>query len=203
MQEAASEVGRAEPGKACQLLPPQQGESRHSHPHHQPHSCFSQQSDSSYDFLSAEEKECLLFLEKTIGSLEAEADSGLSTDESEPATSPRSFRALPTATQQAPQGKSLSGKQHSEDQSLLNISYLACPLGQVPRQKREPCALLARLKKRLPEKPAFCGFIPSNRDLGRKGVCLAPFRSGKNLKSDRLPHVLRSQGGLSSWPRRQ
>lgn len=79
-------------------------------------------SDSSYDFLSAEEKECLLFLEKTIGSLEAEADSGLSTDESEPATSPRSFRALPTATQQAPQGKSLSGKQHSEDQSLLNIS---------------------------------------------------------------------------------
>ncbi|XP_055458356.1 specifically androgen-regulated gene protein isoform X2 [Psammomys obesus] len=61
-------------------------------------------SDSSYDFLSAEEKECLLFLEKTIGSLEAEADSGLSTDESEPATSPRSFRA-PPSTQRAPQGK--------------------------------------------------------------------------------------------------
>ncbi|XP_052592795.1 specifically androgen-regulated gene protein isoform X2 [Peromyscus californicus insignis] len=59
-------------------------------------------SDNSYDFLSAEEKECLLFLEKTIGSLEAEADSGLSTDESEPATSPGSFRALPI-TQQAPQ----------------------------------------------------------------------------------------------------
>ncbi|GAB1285388.1 Specifically androgen-regulated gene protein [Apodemus speciosus] len=69
-------------------------------------STHSGSSDSSYDFLSAEEKECLLFLEKTIGSLEAEADSGLSTDESEPATSPRSFRALPTTTtQQAPQGK--------------------------------------------------------------------------------------------------
>lgn len=66
-------------------------------------SAHSGSSDSSYDFLSAEEKECLLFLEKTIGSLEAEADSGLSTDESEPATSPRSFRALPIA-QQAPQG---------------------------------------------------------------------------------------------------
>ncbi|XP_035301667.1 specifically androgen-regulated gene protein isoform X1 [Cricetulus griseus] len=66
-------------------------------------STHSGSSDSSYDFLSAEEKECLLFLEKTIGSLEAEADSGLSTDESEPATSPRSFRALPI-TQQAPQG---------------------------------------------------------------------------------------------------
>lgn len=68
-------------------------------------STHSGSSDSSYDFLSAEEKECLLFLEKTIGSLEVEADSGLSTDESEPATSPQSFRALPTTTQRAPQGK--------------------------------------------------------------------------------------------------
>ncbi|XP_074165118.1 specifically androgen-regulated gene protein [Sminthopsis crassicaudata] len=43
-------------------------------------------SDGSYDFLSAEEKECLLFLEETIGSLDKEVDSGLSTDQSEPAT---------------------------------------------------------------------------------------------------------------------
>ncbi|XP_005348369.1 specifically androgen-regulated gene protein isoform X1 [Microtus ochrogaster] len=61
--------------------------------------------DNSYDFLSAEEKECLLFLETTIGSLEVEADSGLSTDESEPATSPQSFRT-PPLTQQTPQGNS-------------------------------------------------------------------------------------------------
>lgn len=60
------------------------------------------QSDSSYDFLSAEEKECLLFLEETIGSLDT--DSGLSTDESEQATTPRDPRALPI-TQPAPQGK--------------------------------------------------------------------------------------------------
>lgn len=60
-------------------------------------------SDSSYDFLSAEEKECLLFLEETIGSLDTEADSGLSTDESEQATTPQSPRALPI-TQPAPQG---------------------------------------------------------------------------------------------------
>uniref|UniRef100_A0A2K6FTQ8 Chromosome 1 open reading frame 116 n=1 Tax=Propithecus coquereli TaxID=379532 RepID=A0A2K6FTQ8_PROCO len=60
-------------------------------------------SDSSYDFLSAEEKECLLFLEETIGSLDTEADSGLSTDESEPATTPRGSRALPVA-QPAPRG---------------------------------------------------------------------------------------------------
>ncbi|XP_069884612.1 specifically androgen-regulated gene protein-like [Dipodomys merriami] len=61
-------------------------------------------STDSYDFLSAEEKECLLFLEETIGSLDAEADSGLSTDESEPAGTPRGFRPLPV-TQQTPQGK--------------------------------------------------------------------------------------------------
>lgn len=60
-------------------------------------------SDSSYDFLSAEEKECLLFLEETIGSLDTEADSGLSTDESEQPVTPRGPRALPTA-QPAPQG---------------------------------------------------------------------------------------------------
>lgn len=62
------------------------------------------QSDCSYDFLSAEEKECLLFLEETIGSLDTEADSGLSTDESEQDTAPRGPRALPV-TQPAPQGK--------------------------------------------------------------------------------------------------
>ncbi|XP_032144935.1 specifically androgen-regulated gene protein isoform X1 [Sapajus apella] len=60
-------------------------------------------SDSSYDYLSAEEKECLLFLEETIGSLDTEADSGLSTDESEPATTPRGFQALPI-TQPTPRG---------------------------------------------------------------------------------------------------
>ncbi|KAM7054418.1 specifically androgen-regulated gene protein [Molossus nigricans] len=62
-------------------------------------------SSDSYDFLSAEEKECLLFLEETIGSLDTEADSGLSTDESEQGTTPQSPRALPTL-QPAPRGQS-------------------------------------------------------------------------------------------------
>uniref|UniRef100_A0A7N5JLU6 Chromosome 1 open reading frame 116 n=1 Tax=Ailuropoda melanoleuca TaxID=9646 RepID=A0A7N5JLU6_AILME len=65
--------------------------------------CPSSQSDSSYDFLSAEEKECLLFLEETIGSLDTEADSGLSTDESEQDAAPQGPRALPI-TQPAPPG---------------------------------------------------------------------------------------------------
>ncbi|XP_053463899.1 specifically androgen-regulated gene protein [Nycticebus coucang] len=60
-------------------------------------------SDSSYDFLSAAEKECLLFLEETIGALDTEADSGLSTDESEPATTPQGSLALPV-TQPTPLG---------------------------------------------------------------------------------------------------
>ncbi|XP_068774336.1 specifically androgen-regulated gene protein isoform X2 [Struthio camelus] len=51
-------------------------------------------SDNSYDYLSVEEKECLMFLEETIGSLDAEADSGVSTDETdsaEPAKLPRTW----------------------------------------------------------------------------------------------------------------
>ncbi|NXF12220.1 SARG protein, partial [Smithornis capensis] len=43
----------------------------------------SQRSDNSYDYLSVEEKECLMFLEETIGSLDAEADSGVSTDDTD------------------------------------------------------------------------------------------------------------------------
>lgn len=47
------------------------------------------QSDHSYDYLSVEEKECLMFLEETIGSLDAEADSGVSTDDTDYAEPPR------------------------------------------------------------------------------------------------------------------
>ncbi|XP_009886574.1 PREDICTED: specifically androgen-regulated gene protein [Charadrius vociferus] len=53
-----------------------------------------QASDNSYDYLSVEEKECLMFLEETIGSLDAEADSGVSTDETdhvEPSKLPRTW----------------------------------------------------------------------------------------------------------------
>ncbi|XP_052425942.1 specifically androgen-regulated gene protein [Carassius gibelio] len=43
-------------------------------------SCFS---DESLDYLSAEEKACLMYLEETIQSLDTEDDSGLSNDESD------------------------------------------------------------------------------------------------------------------------
>ncbi|KAM5238902.1 specifically androgen-regulated gene protein [Ctenodactylus gundi] len=76
-------------------------------------------SDNSYDFLSAEEKECLLFLEETIGSLDAEADSVLSTDESEPVTTPRGFQALPI-TQPVPQRNPEITQQEQQPRRVLD-----------------------------------------------------------------------------------
>uniref|UniRef100_H0WP58 Chromosome 1 open reading frame 116 n=1 Tax=Otolemur garnettii TaxID=30611 RepID=H0WP58_OTOGA len=76
-------------------------------------STHSGSSDSSYDFLSAEEKECLLFLEETIGALDTEADSGLSTDESESATTPQGSLTLPI-TQLTPWGNPEGTTTHQE-----------------------------------------------------------------------------------------
>ncbi|KAJ1138314.1 hypothetical protein NDU88_004701 [Pleurodeles waltl] len=57
-------------------------------------------SDESYDYLSAEERDVLMYLEETIDSLDTEGDSGLSTDDSEraeevpvPLTSPKQASA--------------------------------------------------------------------------------------------------------------
>ncbi|XP_077190937.1 specifically androgen-regulated gene protein [Paroedura picta] len=55
----------------------------------------SEMSDSGYDYLSVEEKECLMFLQETLDSLDAEADSGLSTDEAEIAGPTRHPRTWP------------------------------------------------------------------------------------------------------------
>ncbi|NXX39884.1 SARG protein, partial [Tricholaema leucomelas] len=65
-------------------------------------SCAVFQSDNSYDYLSVEEKECLMFLEETIGSLDAEADSGVSTDETdyvEPSKLPGMWRKRDSSVQ--------------------------------------------------------------------------------------------------------
>ncbi|XP_045154073.1 specifically androgen-regulated gene protein [Echinops telfairi] len=95
-------------------------------------STHSGSSDSSYDFLSAAEKECLLFLEETIGSLDTEADSGLSTDESEPATTPQASRA-PPPTQPAPQAHpektTVQPASVSRRKTLFNASQTSEPQG--------------------------------------------------------------------------
>uniref|UniRef100_A0A8D0GLM4 Chromosome 1 open reading frame 116 n=1 Tax=Sphenodon punctatus TaxID=8508 RepID=A0A8D0GLM4_SPHPU len=58
-------------------------------------SSHSDKSDKSYDYLSVEEKECLMFFEETLESLDADADSGLSTDEADNAESSKLPRTWP------------------------------------------------------------------------------------------------------------
>ncbi|KAH0618900.1 hypothetical protein JD844_018432 [Phrynosoma platyrhinos] len=59
-------------------------------------SSSSEMNDSGYDYLSVEEKECLMFLEETLDSLDTEADSGLSTDEAETAEPSKHPRTWPS-----------------------------------------------------------------------------------------------------------
>ncbi|XP_054659557.1 specifically androgen-regulated gene protein isoform X1 [Grus americana] len=94
----------------------------------------SQRSDNSYDYLSVEEKECLMFLEETIGSLDAEADSGVSTDETdyvEPSKLPGTWSKRDSGPRDLENGApSLSvGQQHAAEQkSGKNISALSNPV---------------------------------------------------------------------------
>ncbi|XP_051494978.1 specifically androgen-regulated gene protein isoform X2 [Apus apus] len=81
----------------------------------------SQQSDNSFDYLSVEEKECLMFLEETIGSLDAEADSGVSTDETdytEPSKLPGTWPKRDSVPQDLENGASptSAGQQHAAEQ---------------------------------------------------------------------------------------
>ncbi|XP_051854435.1 ubiquitin thioesterase OTU1 isoform X2 [Antechinus flavipes] len=86
-------------------------------------------SDGSYDFLSAEEKECLLFLEETIGSLDKEADSGLSTDQSEPAT-PQDPKTPPVLQGSLEKRLIQEGSEQKRDiQSSLTLLQKAQDLG--------------------------------------------------------------------------
>ncbi|XP_064029967.1 specifically androgen-regulated gene protein [Pogoniulus pusillus] len=93
----------------------------------------SQRSDNSYDYLSVEEKECLMFLEETIGSLDAEADSGVSTDETdyvEPSELPGMWRKRDSSAQDLENGAPLPpvGHKHAADQrSSKNISASSSP----------------------------------------------------------------------------
>ncbi|XP_004616282.2 specifically androgen-regulated gene protein [Sorex araneus] len=125
-------------------------------------SACSGSSDGSYDFLSAEEKACLLFLEETIGSLDTEVDSGLSTDESEQVTIPQAPAALPTTqptSQGSPEGEAPppvpekgSGPEHhgvaqpgrafcTGSHSLprnININRCHSPIGRAPEAAVHP-----------------------------------------------------------------
>ncbi|XP_026532553.1 specifically androgen-regulated gene protein [Notechis scutatus] len=53
-------------------------------------------SNSGFDYLTVEEKECLMFLEETLHSLDAEADNGLSPDDAEAVEPSKLPRTWPT-----------------------------------------------------------------------------------------------------------
>uniref|UniRef100_A0A665XE77 Zgc:158258 n=1 Tax=Echeneis naucrates TaxID=173247 RepID=A0A665XE77_ECHNA len=78
-------------------------------------------SDDSLEYLSAEEKACLMFLEETIESLDTEEDSGLSNDEPDQLPSSGNL-----ATKQADLSASISKSKLSGDESSDNcmLSYL-------------------------------------------------------------------------------
>ncbi|XP_029856654.1 specifically androgen-regulated gene protein isoform X2 [Aquila chrysaetos chrysaetos] len=88
----------------------------------------SQCSDNSYDYLSVEEKECLMFLEETIGSLDAEADSGVSTDETdymEPSKLPRTWSkrdSVPRDLENGAPPPSAGQQRAAEQKSAKSIS---------------------------------------------------------------------------------
>ncbi|XP_060087261.1 specifically androgen-regulated gene protein [Heteronotia binoei] len=91
----------------------------------------SEMSDSGYDYLSVEEKECLMFLEETLDSLDAEADSGLSTDEAEiavPSKHPRTWpqRDNPKELDHENLGKHQKNEQRSK-KGVSGFVSVTCP----------------------------------------------------------------------------
>ncbi|KAJ6659919.1 hypothetical protein lerEdw1_018375 [Lerista edwardsae] len=84
-------VGIADPGPAAIVGSAGSGDSMIS-----ANSSPSEMSDSGYDYLSVEEKECLMFLEETLESLDTEADSGVSADDGETAEPSKHPRTWPT-----------------------------------------------------------------------------------------------------------
>ncbi|NXN83264.1 SARG protein, partial [Bombycilla garrulus] len=89
----------------------------------------SQRSDNSYDYLSVEEKECLMFLEETIGSLDAEGDSGVSTDDTDYGE-PSKPRKGPVARGFVrPEGSNFPSRDGSEELGEPWVPVLSWPEG--------------------------------------------------------------------------
>ncbi|NXS25627.1 SARG protein, partial [Pomatostomus ruficeps] len=115
----------------------------------------SQRSDSSYDYLSVEEKECLMFLEETIGSLDAEGDSGVSTDDTDSGEPPKPRKGpMPRGELEnllqpgCAQGTSLVGREGAVP-GLIRLRWL-------PSQPEEPGTTWALLLR------GRCGTDPQN-----------------------------------------
>ncbi|XP_018419623.1 PREDICTED: specifically androgen-regulated gene protein [Nanorana parkeri] len=112
------------------------------------HSAFS---GDGYDHLSAEERECLMFLEETIGSLDNEDDSGLSNDElettkgdsllvSEPVKIPFSDSNEKTSSKNTALPNSAEWINTAFDFSAISKGHHSFPRVQVPKEEstKEP-----------------------------------------------------------------
>ncbi|KYO21597.1 specifically androgen-regulated protein [Alligator mississippiensis] len=89
------------------------------------HSGFS---NNNYDYLSVEEKECLMFLEETIDSLDAEADSGVSTDETdyaEPSKAWSKREVIPKGPDNRSRSESLAQWHEVEQKGDPSVSALS------------------------------------------------------------------------------
>ncbi|KAM6977604.1 specifically androgen-regulated gene protein-like [Aplochiton taeniatus] len=124
-------------------------------------------SDDSLEYLSAEEKACLMFLEETIESLEVEEDSGLSNDEPETRRLAREVPHLSTMkAQSAPQGESnLKRGNSGRDQKSQYSSGVPTPLPQA-KAAASPPATNTHCQDKSPQPPSQTqGTKPSVPDI--------------------------------------
>ncbi|NWU31293.1 SARG protein, partial [Dyaphorophyia castanea] len=150
----------------------------------------SQRSDNSYDYLSVEEKECLMFLEETIGSLDAEGDSGVSTDDTD-SGEPAKARRGPVPRGECP-------RQGGQERSPSLVRHGWCPwLCSSPTSRATPA----------PSRLSRAGVERAQQNHGAQRPCSdqqrgAEQRSGKSVSasSSSAPAAAPSPG-YSSLPR--
>ncbi|NWU83685.1 SARG protein, partial [Onychorhynchus coronatus] len=169
----------------------------------------SQRSDNSYDYLSVEEKECLMFLEETIGSLDAEADSGVSTDETDCAE-PSKLPGMWPKKDPVGRGNVSWGafpRQGGEEQwpsfvCVVRHSLVICITRCGQRDKEDTgCLLLVllgsfRARSAEPQGRESLLMLPAG---SHRGQCAAEQKSGKSISasSSSAPGVVPSPGYFS------
>ncbi|NXW79460.1 SARG protein, partial [Hirundo rustica] len=146
----------------------------------------SQRSDNSYDYLSVEEKECLMFLEETIGSLDAEGDSGVSTDDTDYGE-PSKPRRGPV-----PRGE-LETSQFNITMNIVTFIYKKCLAINVYCHQYLVSAIAPALSGSRSPSNLGSGTPPPSRDQQRG----AEQRSGKSVSASCSPAAAPSPGNSS------
>ncbi|XP_067387826.1 specifically androgen-regulated gene protein isoform X2 [Emydura macquarii macquarii] len=155
-------------------------------------------SDNSYDFLSVEEKECLMFLEETIDSLDTEADSGVSADETdyaEHSNLPGTWPKRDVVPKNLDNGSPMErfGPRHEVEQkgdqraSLLSSSAPSSGYCSLPRCVN---AVSAQTTTKVAVKATDRGDSPtSTAQRTGKSSCKMPMEKGIKDQSYNLPRV--------------